>query len=280
MQISASQVPAGRIAGISSMAPRRVLAELAAAYQQQSGITVAFESVGGVDAARRIQAGEPFDVVVLDSAALDKLIAVGRVLADSKTDLVRSGVAMAVRTGAARPDVGSEEALRRVVLAARTLGYSTGPSGTALAKLFERWGIADAVRGRIVQAPAGVPVGQLVAGGAVELGFQQHSELMDLPGIAVLGPLPPGCEIVTTFCGGLCAASAQPEAYVLRPLTEPRLTSTLCLAVSAHKLATPLLKHALRLPREMVTAVPCVDATDGPHRRTSRREARKSGVLQ
>ncbi len=212
MQHSPSQNPAGRIAGISSMATRRVLAELADSYQQQSGITVAFESVGGVDAAKRIQAGEPFDLVVLDSAALDKLIAAGRVLADSKTGLVRSGVAIAVREGDARPDVSSEDALRRAVLAARTLGYSTGPSGTALAKLFERWGIADAVCSRIVQAPAGVPVGQLVARGEVELGFQQLSEMMQFPGIAVLGPMPPGCEIVSTFCGGLCAASARPAA--------------------------------------------------------------------
>ena len=201
-----------RITGISSMATRQVLAELAGACERRSGVVVTFESVGGVDAARRVQAGEPFDVVVLASDAIDKLIAAGRVWRDSKTDLVRSGVAIAVRLGAPRPDIGSEEALRGAVLAARTLGYSTGPSGVALQELFECWGITETLHGRIVQAPPGVPVGALVARGEVELGFQQRSELMHLEGIEVLGPMPPGLEILTTFSGGLCAASTQPEA--------------------------------------------------------------------
>jgi molybdate transport system substrate-binding protein len=209
-----------RIMGISSMATRLVLAELADAYRALSGTDVAtdvatevtFESVGGVDAAKRVQAGEAFDLVVLAADAIDKLIATGRVVADSKADLVRSVVAIAVRAGTPQPDVGSEDALRRAVLSARTLGYSTGPSGTALLKLFERWGIADTVRDRVVQAPPGVPVGQLVASGEVELGFQQFSEMASQPGIAVLGTMPPGCEIVSTFTAGMCAASIQPEA--------------------------------------------------------------------
>ena len=200
------------ITGISSMATRQVLAELAGAYWQRADVEVAFESVGGVDAAKRVQAGEPFDVVVLAADAIDQLVAAGRVVAGSRTDLVRSGVAIAVRSGAPRPDIGSEAALRRAVLSARTLGCSTGPSGAALAKLFGRWGIAGAVRDRTVLAPPGVPVGQLVANGEVELGFQQLSELMPLRGIDVLGPMPPGIEIVTTFSAGLCAASTQPEA--------------------------------------------------------------------
>jgi molybdate transport system substrate-binding protein len=200
------------ITGISSMATRQVLAELADAYLQRSGVVVAFESVGGVDAAKRVLAGEPFDAVVLAADAIDKLVAAGRVVADSKTDLVRSVVAIAVRAGAPRPDIRTEDMLRRAVLSARTLGYSTGPSGVELTKLFDRWGIADIVRDRIVQAPPGVPVGQLVASGEVEVGFQQLSELMHLSGIEVLGPMPPGSEIVTTFSAGLCATSAQPEA--------------------------------------------------------------------
>lgn len=201
-----------RITGISSMATRQVLAELADAYRKQTGVVVEFESVGGVDAAKRVQAGEAFDVVVLAADAIDKLVAYGSVIAQSKTDLVRSAVAIAVRAGAPRPDIGSEDALRRAMLGARTLGYSTGPSGVALTKLFDRWGIAETVRDRIVQAPVGVPVGQLVASGEVELGFQQLSELMHLPGIDVLGTMPSGSEIVTTFSAGLCATSVQPEA--------------------------------------------------------------------
>lgn len=200
------------IIGISSMATRHLLDEIAGAYLQRTGVVVAFESVGGVDAAKRVQAGEPFDTVVLAANAIDKLVAAGRVVADSKADLVRSGVAIAVRTGAPRPDIASEAGLRRAVESARTLGYSTGPSGVALAQLFERWGIGDTIRGRIVQAPPGVPVGKLVASGEVEVGFQQLSELMHLSGIDVLGPMPPGTEITTTFSAGLCATSVQPEA--------------------------------------------------------------------
>ena len=200
------------ISGISSMATRQLLAELAGAYRRQGGPQVVFESVGGVDAARRVQAGERFDVVVLAADAIAKLVAAGRVVAGSQADLVHSGVAVAVRAGAPRPDIGSEEALRRAVLAARSIGYSTGPSGVALAALFERWGIADAIKHCTVQAPPGVPVGALVARGEVELGFQQLSELMHLEGIAVLGPMPPGLEIVTTFSAGLCATAGQPAA--------------------------------------------------------------------
>ncbi len=200
------------IKGISSMATRQLLAELVAAYQQLAGVQVSIESVGGVDVARRVQAGEAFDFVVLASEAIDKLVATGHIDAHSKTDLVHSGVAVAVRAGSAHPDIGSEDALRRAVQAARSLGYSTGPSGVALARLFERWGIAQEIKGRIVQAPPGVPVGALVARGDAELGFQQLSELIHIDGIDVLGPLPAAVQISTTFTAGLCPGSQQAAA--------------------------------------------------------------------
>jgi len=205
-------MPSLPLTGISSMATKSLLADLCAAYTQRSGQAVAIESVGGVDAAKRVAAGDAFDVVVLAADAIDKLLAAGRVVPGSKTDLVRSPVAVAVKAGAPRPDLSSEEAVKRAVLAAPTLGYSTGPSGVALGKLFERWGIAEQIAPRIVQAPPGVPVGSLVARGDVALGFQQLSELMHLDGIAVVGPLPDEIQIVTTFSAGICTGSTRPEA--------------------------------------------------------------------
>jgi len=200
------------IKGISSMATRLLLAELVDGFARRSDLRVAIESVGGVDAAKRVQAGEAFDVVVLASDAIDKLMASGHIQAGSKVDLVRSGVAVAVRAGAQKPDIATEDAVRQAVLAARSISYSTGPSGVALAKLFERWGIAQEIQSRLVQAPPGVPVGTLVARGEVELGFQQLSELLNLEGIIVLGLLPPAIQIITTFSAGVGAGTHQADA--------------------------------------------------------------------
>ena len=201
------------IQGLCSMATRGLLDELAAAYAQHTGVPVSFLAIGGVEAARRVSGGEPFDVVVLASDAIDKLVAAGKLDAAGKTDLVRSGVAAAVRAGAPRPDISTEEALRSAVLAAPRIAYSTGPSGTALMALFERWGIAGDIRSRLVQAPPGVPVGSLLARGDAELGFQQLSELIGACGIELIGPMPPAVQITTVFSAAPgIGGGAQPEA--------------------------------------------------------------------
>lgn len=198
---------------ISSMATKPLLADLVALYKTQApDVQIDVESVGGVDAAKRVEAGEAFDGVVLASNAIDKLIASGHVLTGTRTDLVLSGVAVAVPAGAPVPDISTEAALKAAILAAPTLGYSTGPSGVQLAKQFEIWGIADEIAPRIVQAKPGVPVGSLVARGEVALGFQQLSEMLGVQGITIVGGLPKAVEIITTFSGSVAATCQQPEA--------------------------------------------------------------------
>lgn len=198
--------------GISSMATRQVLTELAQAWQAQGGQAVQIESVGGVDAAQRVQAGqEAFDLVFLASNAIDKLQAAGRVIEGSKLDLVLSSTAVAVPAGAALPDIASEDAVRAAVQAAPSIGFSTGPSGVALQKLFERWGIAEEIKPRLLQARPGVPVGSMVASGEVALGFQQLSELIHVEGIQIVGNLPAAIAIDTVFSAGVVTGSAHAD---------------------------------------------------------------------
>lgn len=197
---------------LCSMATRHVLEDLAREYGKRSGRGVSIRAIGGVDAARRVQEGVPFDVAVLAADVLAKLEASGAVLAGSRMDLARSAVAVAVPAGASHPDIGSEAAVRQAVLEAQRIGYSTGPSGNELLRLFERWGIAEEIHARLVQAPPGVPVAALLARGEVTLGFQQLSELVHESGIDVLGTLPAPIAAITIFSGGVCTVSTQRES--------------------------------------------------------------------
>jgi molybdate transport system substrate-binding protein len=202
----------GRITGLSSMATRHVLADLAKAYELMNGTRVDIRSMGGVEAAKLVRTGEPVDIVVLASKVMASLEAEGHIVKGSIRDFARSEIAIAVPAGAPRPQVASEQAVRQVMLEARRICYSTGPSGDHLKALCQKWGVTESVIGRALMAPPGVPVASLVARGDADLGFQQLSELIGQPGIEILGPLPPEIQAVTIFSAGLSSASREREA--------------------------------------------------------------------
>lgn len=194
------------------MATRHWLAAVAEQGAIAGMPVVALESVGGVDAARRVAAGEPFDLVLLAQDAMQRLMEAGHLQPGTLTGVLRSPMAVAAPAAGARPDVATEAALRAAVAAAaeagQGIGWSTGPSGAHLQALLQRWGLAPP----LVQAPPGVPVAALLARGEVALGFQQLSELAGVPGVAVLGTLPPGAAQDTVFAGAVARSARCPDA--------------------------------------------------------------------
>jgi molybdate transport system substrate-binding protein len=213
------------VTGISSMATRQILSELASAYQESTGQIVSVESVGGVDAAKRIRAGEAFDFAVLASDALWQLETDGALVASSIVEIAESPMAMAVRVGGKRPDPLDEAAVRAALVNAASIGISTGPSGAHVVKLARDWGLESEVSARIVQAKPGVPVAKLLADGVVEVGFQQLSEMQGAPGIDIVGLLPDALQPKTIFAAAICKAASHADAaggfiaYLASPAT-------------------------------------------------------------
>lgn len=189
------------------MATRRILADLAQAYESQTGARVEIRSMGGVEAAKLVRAGEATDIVVLASKVMRALEAEGHLAKGDTRDFARSEIGIAVRAGLRPPSVADEQAVRQAMWDARKICYSTGPSGDHLKALCEKWGVPLA---RTLVAPPGVPVATLVANGEADLGFQQLSEFIDQPGIQIAGPLPPEIQAVTVFSAGISINSQNP----------------------------------------------------------------------
>ena len=160
----------------------------------------------------RLARNEPIDVVIMVGYALDKLAEQGKVLPDSRMPLARSGIGVVVKSGAPHPDVSTVDGLRRALLAARSIAYSDSASGVYIQnEMFKKMGIEEQVRGKARMIPA-EPVGEVVARGDAEIGFQQISELKPIKGIDLVGPLPPELQLYTVFSAGVLASSAQQPA--------------------------------------------------------------------
>ena len=209
------------------MATSRLLNDLARSFEQSAPAwSVHIESIGGVDAARRIRDGEQLDVIVLAANVMQQLENEGWVMAGTRADVVRSGVAIAVRKGLPRPAIATEEDVKQAVLGAGKVCYSSGPSGDYLKRLFDRWNIAAQIADRTLEAKPGVPVGKLVAAGEADLGFQQLSEFLEIDGIDIVGPLPPDIQTMTVFTAGIGARSLHADgarAFIAH-LTAPAAT--------------------------------------------------------
>jgi molybdate transport system substrate-binding protein len=205
---------------MASAAFREAYLELVPEFERASGHKVTTLWVPSVQMMSRLKGGETVDLVILSAASLDELVAAGIVA--NRVDLATSGIGIAVRAGAPKPDISSGEAVKRAVLAAKSVVYSTGPSGIYLAGLFERMGIAAQVKAKLKQVQ-GEPAGGAVARGEAEIGFQQMSELLPVPGIDIVGPLPPDIQQITAFSAGLHVAAREADAAkaLVRFLTAP-----------------------------------------------------------
>jgi molybdate transport system substrate-binding protein len=162
-------------------------------------------------------------MIIMAAPAIDEQIKLGKAVAGSRVDVAKSGTGVAVRKGAPKPDIGSVEAFRKTLLSVKSIGYSTGPSGVYMLGVFEKLGVADQVNGKLKQTPSGVFVGNLIANGETEIGFQQISELVHFAGIDYVGPLPGELQRMTVFSAGIHTGAKQPDAAkaLVKFLTAP-----------------------------------------------------------
>jgi molybdate transport system substrate-binding protein len=214
---------AAEIKLLASGATKEACLDLIPLFEKTSGHKVVATWAGTVDIKKRMESGEVYDVVIVGAPEIDAFVKQGKMVAGSRADVMKSAVGVAVRAGAPKPDIGSSEALKKTLLAAKSIGYSTGPSGVYMASLFERMGIADQVKSKLKQIPPGVRIGTIIASGEAEIGFQQVSELIHEPGIDYLGPLPAEVQKITVFSAGIHSATRESEAAkaLIKYLTAP-----------------------------------------------------------
>jgi molybdate transport system substrate-binding protein len=235
---TASLIAAGALllAGIANAAEIRVgstqateeaYKELIPQFEKASGHKVTTVFTGTLDLQKRVAGGEKYDLLIMAGPAIDDYIKAGTVVAGSRVDLAKSGVAAAVPKGAQKFDISSVDALKKTLLTAKSIGYSTGPSGVYLVTMFQKLGVSAEVTPKLKQTPSGVFVGNLIANREVEIGFQQVSELSLFPGVDYLGPLPDAVQQITMFSAGLAAGAKEAEAAkaLVKFITAPAAAS-------------------------------------------------------
>ena len=214
---------------LSSLATKEAYLELAPRFENATGHRIATTWAGTVDIMKRMAAGEVYDLLIASASAIDDLIRLGKVAPGSRTDMARTGIGFAVRAGAPRTSIKSGDDLRTALLAAKSVGYSTGPSGVYLAGLFDRMGIGPQVKAKTKNVASGLTVGSIVATGEAEIGFQQISELCHVEGIDYIGPLPPDVQHVTVFSCGIHASASESAAakalvtFLTGPVARPAI---------------------------------------------------------
>jgi len=208
---------AAEIRLLAAGAIKEIFLELAPQFERSTGNKVTAIWTGSGDIKKRIGAGEAFDLVIVGAPDVDALIKDDKMVPGSRVDIAKSGIGVAVKAGAPKPDIGSSEAVKKALLAAKTVAYSSGASGVYVLRLFERLGIAAEIKAKAKQTTPGVRVAQYLASGEADLGFQQMSELVHETGIDFLGPLPAEIQNVTHYSSGIPVESnAREPAKALR----------------------------------------------------------------
>ncbi len=223
MTIGMNDVHAAELKVLGSAGMKEVVTDLLPAFERASAHKVTITCTGNENILKAIRAGETADLVIMAKSNIDALIAEGKLVGAGRADLARSGIGVAIRAGLPKPDISSTAALTDAVLAAKSIAYSSGPSGHYMAELFGKIGIAERIKNKVTQTPSGVQVGDIMARGEADLGFQQVSELVHVKGIDYLGPLPADIQVVTVFSAARHAAARDPAAAdaLVKFLTAP-----------------------------------------------------------
>jgi molybdate transport system substrate-binding protein len=217
---------------LASGATKEIVGDLVPEFEKKSGHNVTVEFAGTATIKKRLTAGDFYDLVIVGAPVVDAFIQQNKLAAGSRVDLMKSGVGVAGRVDAAKPDIGSSSALKKTLLAAKSIGYSSGPSGDYVMTLVARLGIAEQVKAKMKQVAPGARIGTMLESGEVEIGFQQVSELIHEKNIVYLGPLPADVQKITVFAAGIHVGAKQPEAAktFVKALKSPEATT----AIKAH----------------------------------------------